>query len=597
MIRARPRFAIIAFFALLLIVDSFLYFRHAGHFFAGDAVFLLHHRATSVSDYLKEFVQLNPSGWYRPLANELIQSVLYPIAGLHPVPYRIPVYVTFVTVTILVYVLVLALSGRHLTSGIAAFFFSIHTANAYTTYDVSFMPELLYASFYLAAMLAFLRYIQTRSRIAYGVSLVSLIGALLSKESAVTLPITLLALCFTFNTSAGSVRDRVSRAVGSTAPHMIILLVYLIYAVGYLHVMGTSVSKLVGETQVPNPGDYIAVLNSGMLKTADLAFTWAFNIPRAYSAQFQNLTTGMMGYLKFFRALVLLLIGIVLIRSERRLILFGFAFFWIVILPALTLIGHFLPYYVFLPVVGLSLVIGTVFAWLYDQLMRIHVSVAALTIGLLLGGVLFVNRSIIRTDIEHNGILGASAEVAWSTLNDVKRLYPELPAEATLYFADGNESLLWHHDSGALLQMAYKTDKISALYESQGDSLFSVPNDVFVFRPVKGLLIDETANYRANPLAFMKFTRSDRKIELSTTNVTAWDKYSLTIKGLSDVPVRIAYTINDAPLETFSAHLDARGTVTFDVTESTGRGLYRFFGFNVFGTTEWVRSDAALTVR
>src|SRR5262249_18993696 len=176
-------------------------------------------------------------------------------------------------------------------------------------------------------------------------------------------------------------------------------------------------------------------------------------------------TAGMMRYLKFFRAFVLLLIAIVLVRSERRLILFGFAFFGIVILPALTLIGHFLPYYVFLPVVGLSLIIGIVFAWLYDQLSRIHVAVASLTIGLLLGGALYVNRSIIRTDIEHNGILGASAELARSTLNDVKRLYPVLPAEATLYFADGNESLLWHHDSGALLQMAYGTNRISALYE------------------------------------------------------------------------------------------------------------------------------------
>jgi len=597
MIRGRPRFVIMAFFALLLVVDSFLYFRHAGHFFAGDAVFLLHHRAVSVSDYLKEFVQLNPSGWYRPLANELIQSVLYPIVGLRPVPYRIPVYLTFVIVTVLVYMLVLALSGRHLPSGIAAFFFTIHTANAYTTYDVSFMPELLYASFYLAAMLAFFRYLQNGSRIAYGVSLVSLVAALLSKESAVTLPITLLALCLTFDPSARSVRDRAVRALGSTAPHMIILLVYLTYAVGYLHVMGTSVTKLVGDTQVPNPGDYIAVLNGGMLKTADLAFTWAFNIPRAYSAQFQNLTAGMMGYLKFFRAFVLLLVAIVLVRSERRLILFGFAFFWIVILPALTLIGHFLPYYVFLPVAGLSLIIGSAFTWLYDQLRRIHVAVAALTLGLLLGGVLYVNRSMIRTDIEHNGILGASAELARSTLNDVKRLYPVLPADARLYFADGNESLLWHHDSGALLQMAYETNKITALYESQGDSPFSVPNDVLVFRLVKGRLIDETANYRANPLAFIKFTGSDRKIELSTTNVTAGEKYTLSIAGLSDVPVRIAYTMNEAPLETFSAHLDAHGSVTFDVTKSTGRGLYRFLGFNVVGTADWVRADAALTVR
>jgi len=481
---------------LLLAVDSFLYFRHAGHFFPGDAVFLLHHRATSFSNYLKEFAQLNPSGWYRPMTNELIESVVYPFAGLHPVPYRIPVYVTFIAITILLYALVVALSGRHLTAAISAFFFTIHTANAYTTYDVSFMPELLYAVFYIAAILTFLRYIRTESRIAYVASLICFVAALLSKESAITLPVMLLALCVTFDPISASVRDRAIRAVRSTAPYVAALLLYLIFAVGYLHVMGTSVSQLVEGSQVPNPGDYIPVLNRGMLKTADLAFTWAFNIPRAYSAPLQHLTPAMTGYLKFFRALVLVLTVIVFVRSERKLILFGFAWFWIAIFPALTLISHFLPYYVFLPVAGLSLVIGTVFAWLYDQLRRIHPSVAALTIALLFSGVLYVTSSIIRTDIEHDGILGGSAEIAWNTLNDLKRFYPVLPAEATLYFADANESLLWHHDSGALIHMAYGTDRISVVYESQGRSPSSVVKGSFFFRPVNGRLIDETANYR-----------------------------------------------------------------------------------------------------
>ena len=79
----RPRRPlIIGFFALLLVVDWFLYFRHAGHFFQGDTIFLLNHRATSISAFMKEFVELNPSGWYRPLANEVFESILYPFAGL-----------------------------------------------------------------------------------------------------------------------------------------------------------------------------------------------------------------------------------------------------------------------------------------------------------------------------------------------------------------------------------------------------------------------------------------------------------------------------------------------------------------------------------
>src|SRR5215475_348702 len=109
MIKSQRRLVIWGFFVLLLIVDWFLYFQHGGHFFQGDSIYLLNYRAGSLSEYLKEFVKLNPSGWYRPLANELIESIFYPIAGLNPVPYRIPVYLLFFAISVGVYALGFAL--------------------------------------------------------------------------------------------------------------------------------------------------------------------------------------------------------------------------------------------------------------------------------------------------------------------------------------------------------------------------------------------------------------------------------------------------------------------------------------------------------
>src|SRR5204862_5809236 len=135
----RRRLPLIGFFLLLLIVDWLLYFRHANHFFQGDTIFLLNHRARSVPEFFREFNHLNPSGWYRPLTNELLESMLFPVAGLNALPYRIPVYVVFVTITAAVYALGVALTGRRLAGAIAAFFLTIHTANAYVTYDLGFM--------------------------------------------------------------------------------------------------------------------------------------------------------------------------------------------------------------------------------------------------------------------------------------------------------------------------------------------------------------------------------------------------------------------------------------------------------------------------
>jgi hypothetical protein len=49
---------------------------------------------------------------------------------------------------------------------------------------------------------------------------------------------------------------------------------------------------------------------------------------------------------------------------------------WITLAPALPLVAHFLPYYLFLPVAGLSIALGTAITWLYDRAARFHGSVA-----------------------------------------------------------------------------------------------------------------------------------------------------------------------------------------------------------------------------
>ncbi len=506
MMQRRPHSKLILFVALLLAVDWFLYFRHAAHFFSADTVFWLNYRVFSVSDYLSKLIHLNPQLWYRPLANQLVESILFPIVGLHPIPYRIPVYAIFLAITVLVYALVLAISRRHLAAAIAAFFFSIQTANAYTTYDVGFMPELLYTFFYIGGTLAYLRYVEAENRVAYGISLACFLFALLSKEAAVTLPVTLIAMHLIFYPGDRRFPRRLIYAVRATAPHMLMLIVYLVFAIGYLNVRDFTLTKLMNQSQPT--GDYFPVFGSGMLKSADVSLSWAFNIPRAYSAQLPALDPFTLGYLKCFRALVLLLIAVVLIRSDRKSILFGAAWFWITLFPALPLIRHFLPYYLFLPGVGLSLIVGIIFAWSYDALSRIHTSIAAAIIVLTFSSLFYVTSNGIDSAIERDGILGGSAKPAWNTLNDLRNFYPKLPEGATVYFVDGNEDLSWCHAGGGLIKMAYATDKISVLYETQGDHFSPETQNVFVFGVRNGHLIDETNHYRTSPHDFARFINS-----------------------------------------------------------------------------------------
>jgi len=241
-------------------------------------------------------------------------------------------------------------------------------------------------------------------------------------------------------------------------------------------------------------------------------------------------------------------------------------------------------------------VVGVSFAWLYDRLSRLQTAVAAAVIVCAFGGLLYVTSRSIRAQIRDNWLLGGSARMASNTLSDLKRLYPTLPDKPVLFFFDAGQPLLWHHDSGGLIRMAYGRNDISALYETQEGSIPEIPN-AFVFRVENGRLADLTTAYQRNPLMFAKFKSSDLRLSLSTPKVAAGrDKYTLSIPQLGKAALRVAYTIDGGPLETFGTILDADGKVTFEVSPYTKRGVYRFEAFKVAGGTEWIRAGETLTV-
>lgn len=62
MTRLQSRAKITFFVALILTVEWILYFRHAGHFFQGDMIFHLNHRATSLARLLERVRGTQPFG-------------------------------------------------------------------------------------------------------------------------------------------------------------------------------------------------------------------------------------------------------------------------------------------------------------------------------------------------------------------------------------------------------------------------------------------------------------------------------------------------------------------------------------------------------
>jgi hypothetical protein len=195
-------------------------------------------------------------------------------------------------------------------------------------------------------------------------------------------------------------------------------------------------------------------------------------------------------------------------------------------------------------------------------------------------------------------LLGGSAKLAEDTLHDLKRFYPTISPRATIYFADADEHLEWAHDYGGLVKMAYGMDRISTMYQSQGDVLSSAVVGPLVFQVRNGHLLNETEFSRTNSAKLITFGDSDLQLRLSTADVIAGQgRYALKVDRLLNKPIQVAYTVNDGPLQTFTTTLDAVGEVSFDVSRDTKPGVYKFWAFKTATEDSWIRADQTLRVR
>src|SRR5207247_11258691 len=90
--------SVIWFFGAFAILEYLIYFRHNPHFFQGDTIYWFYFRHRTIGDFFISFFNLDPAGWYRPLAARTVQSLFFLFFGLEPEGYRLVVYLLFMYV-------------------------------------------------------------------------------------------------------------------------------------------------------------------------------------------------------------------------------------------------------------------------------------------------------------------------------------------------------------------------------------------------------------------------------------------------------------------------------------------------------------------
>jgi hypothetical protein len=585
------------FLLLLGVLQCVIFCRDLHHFYQGDTLYWMYHRSTSLADFLRGFLERDDSGWYRPLGNRLLPFVLFPWFGLKPTGYRILLVFLLWTNSVATFVLVRRITRSGIAASVSAVIFGAHTVNAFVTYDVAFAPELLYGLSYICATIAFLRYQETRRSFLCAVSLICFAVSLCSKEAAVTLPAVLVAAALLRADSASLVK-RLAGALKLVRWHLAMLVVYLVFTIGYLHVAGITLGTVVKTPEQASGYDF--VLGKSILLNASNGLSWAFNIPREWAALCQEQPPWAVCFLIGICIAIAMLSLIVLSDRKRRgWLLFGLAWFFIASGPALALQKHFLPYYLFVPLAGFSLVIAAAVDWLYGFLKRWSRAAAAVACIAPFPVLIFICSVGIANSAQNCGLLGVSARMAQNAWGDFAALFPALRPNTTLYIIDSNHpDLPYIHSDGDLFRL-YSGDKtLKVIYWSK-EPLFSAPDPPFraVVSETYGHLKDITAEFCNNPsrFVFKTFIAGPYKLKLDATDIKAGDRYTLTITEHENKDVQIFYKLNGGPIKVFRVRLDAGGRAEFRVSSENPKGLYEFVGFSAFSSQIW-QANATITV-
>lgn len=177
-------------------------------------------RDVSISNLQKIFsTEFNPDYHYHPLTI-LSFMVEYRLAQLNPRVYHATNIGMHIADMVLVFWFIFLLTQSHFAAAFTAGLFALHPVNVESVAWVTCRKNVLFAFFYLSALICYVKYLRgmPRDRKFYLLTFLFFILALLSKPAAVTFPIVLLLLDF-------YMRKGVKAALVSKIPFFVLSLI------------------------------------------------------------------------------------------------------------------------------------------------------------------------------------------------------------------------------------------------------------------------------------------------------------------------------------------------------------------------------------
>ena len=347
------------------------------------------------------------SGHYFPLTI-LSYALEYRSFELAPFPYHLDNVLLHCLNCLLAFWLVFLISRRTAVAVIAALIFGIHPLQVDSVAWLSERKNVLYAVFYLGAIISYVNYLRSGKAKQYWLALFLFILSLLSKSMAVTLPLVLILLDWREGKKFGA------RLLAAKIPFFLLSAVFALAAV-----RGSASAQIIR-----------AEISSGVfykLQVAGYAIIFyleKFLAPVKLAAQYYFIPPASLppAFLASFVAVLCAALAVAVSLRFTRKAAFGCAFFLLTALPILQFVpvGKMIVanQFVYLPLLGAAYLSAEAAVWLREKLRQKRCARLCLTAALVIAAAAMGALSWQRCGVWKD---------SFALWNDVIRSYPRTP--------------------------------------------------------------------------------------------------------------------------------------------------------------------------
>ena len=369
-------------------------------------------------------------GYYRPLVRAAF-FIDYSIYHLNPAGYHITNLLLHFIVTIMVFYFTKLVTDSEKAGGFAAFVFAIHPLHTESVTWISGRGDIILSVFYLLSVLSFIKHISAKKKGFFylTISVASFIAALLTKETAVTLPLILFLTNLYWNRN----KRKEEKHNITFMTYLPFAVVFLLYALVKLFIIkGTHYGSSIGLDTIQRVAYHFVQLFAPI----NIDTFRMDNIPQfILNSVLVLIFAGMLHFYWHF-------------SSDKREAspLYIFLILWILItwFPLYFSSGVRFTY---ISTIASSAAMGFIFVKAVQAVKDRHLTISRVFAPLLIITILITFS--IRT-IERNRIYNYAGSIADSIMSELKNSHPVFKKDSVLYFINFPDK--WVEDTEAFVK-------------------------------------------------------------------------------------------------------------------------------------------------